>query len=245
MAYLSDRLFEISQMVTSGLNVADIGCDHAYLSIYLVRENIAPKVIACDINKGPVEIAVNNIEMAGLRDKIDVRLANGLSGVKPGEVKSIVIAGMGGPLIIDILSQGKLVADEAREIILEPQSEVAKVRHYLEDNGYCIISESFVCDDNKYYPIIKAVHGKMELKEEIYYRYGKILIHEANPVLHEYLIKHKKQLANIIMGLEKSGESLEAKKRLDELKEELRLCELAILNIREKDILFAKESKIN
>lgn len=234
MAFLSDRLFEIAQMVSKGLNVADIGCDHAYLSIYLVRENIVPKAIACDINKGPIDIAKNNIEVAGLTKKIDVRLANGLAGIKPGEAQSIVIAGMGGPLIVDILSQGKDVTDKAKELILEPQSEVSKVRHYLEDNGFCIISESFICDENKFYPIIKAVHGRMELEEEMYYMYGKILIHEANPVLYEYLVKCKKQLSDIIKSLERTCESQSAQRRLNDLRDELGICEKAIASIREK-----------
>lgn len=236
MALLSDRLFEIAQMVTPGLKVADIGCDHAYLSIHLIKENIAKGVIACDVNKGPVEIAKANIKQAGLSDIIEVRLSDGLDKIAPGEVNSVVIAGMGGPLIISILENGKSVLDKVDEIIVEPQSEVSKVRHYLEDNGYKIVNESMICDENKYYPIIKAVHGRMYLQDEIYYKFGKLPIDEANHVLYDFLTKRRTQLDDIISSLAKAGQSDSAKERLATLKDELCLCEKALAKMKEKQI---------
>lgn len=235
MTVLSDRLMAIAHMVTPGFRVADIGCDHAYLSIYLTKENISPKVIACDINKGPVEIAKSNISLAGLNDAIEVRLGDGLTKVTAGEVDSIVIAGMGGTLITNILSSGCKVADEAREVILGPQSDVDKVRHFLEKQGYRIISETMVCEDNKFYPVIKAVHGEMHLEEEIYYKYGKILIHEADPVLHEFLILQKKQIAEILEKLHNQNENEGISQRIDELKAELIDCERAILEMEDRE----------
>ena len=83
-------------MITPGLPVADVGCDHAYLPIYLAKENVSPYVIACDINAGPVIRAQENVEDVDLTEKIDVRQGDGLSVIKPGEVKCVVLAGMGG-----------------------------------------------------------------------------------------------------------------------------------------------------
>lgn len=237
MIVLSERLMEIANMVTPGLKVADIGCDHAYLSIYLAGNDISPWVCACDVNKGPMEIALNNIKHAGLEDKICVRLGDGLAKISPGEVESVVIAGMGGSLIINILSDGKAVAQKASEIILGPQSDVEKVRHYLEDSGYRIVSESFVSEDDKFYPVIKAIHGTMNLDNSIYYKYGKILIHEANPVLREYLILQKKQLSHLIEQLTKQKPNDGIAQRISELKIELMDCEKAICEMEGIDFI--------
>ena len=151
MALLSDRLMAVAQMITPGLPVADIGCDHAYLPIYLVRENMAPFVVACDVNAGPVAKACENIEDVDLSEKIDVRQGDGLSPLRPGEVKSVVLAGMGGKLMMRILSDGADVLEGVLEIIMEPQSEVSALRHYLQDNGFRIIRRRYISDMVRYF----------------------------------------------------------------------------------------------
>lgn len=239
MDIIKGRLKAIANMVSPGNVVADIGCDHAYLSIYLVKNNICPKVIACDINAGPLKIAANNIRQWGCEDKIDVRLGNGLEPVKANEVSSVVIAGMGGGLITDIIRNGNNVLAGAKEIIIGAQSEISAVRHFLEDNGYSIVSEDMVIDEGKFYPIIKAVHGKMNLQKEIYYRYGKILIKEDNPVLKEYLIRQKAHYAKLLSHIGSEGESAGARQRLDELAFELKLCENALISMNEQDVKYS------
>ena len=191
MALLSDRLKAVAEMITPGIPVADIGCDHAYLPIYLVRENISPYVVACDVNAGPVIRAQENIEDVDLAENRDVRQGDGLSVLTPGEVKSVVLAGMGGKLMIRILSDGEDVLEKVSEVIMEPQSDVAALRHFLQDSGFRIISEDMISEEGKFYPIIKAVHGTMDWDREIYFRYGKILLREENPVLHEFLLIEK------------------------------------------------------
>ena len=123
MALLSDRLKAVAEMITPGIPVADIGCDHAYLPIHLVKEGISPHVIACDINKGPVLRARENVKEVQLEDKIEVRQGNGLLAIEPGEAECVVLAGMGGPLMEDILTAGEEVLGRVSEIILEPQSD--------------------------------------------------------------------------------------------------------------------------
>ena len=134
---LSDRLKKVSSLVALGSRVADIGCDHAYLSIYLVEKGVSPYVIAMDINQGPVERARKNIEDYGYKSKIEVRKSDGLKELKSGEVDCLLMAGMGGSLMLDILSESKdYVVKEIDSIILQPQSEIELVRRKLKDFGF-------------------------------------------------------------------------------------------------------------
>ena len=118
-------------LMTEGASVADIGTDHGYIPIYLMKEGIASKVIALDINKGPLERARLHIVGNGLKGQIETRLSDGLCKVMPGEVDTMIAAGMGGALVIKILTEGKKVVDSLTACILQPQSEIWKVRKYL------------------------------------------------------------------------------------------------------------------
>ncbi len=214
---LSRRLSAVANMISPGLCVADIGCDHAYLAIHLIRSGTSPHVIAMDINRGPLERARQNVEEAGLSDDIELRLSDGLDKLKPGEAECIVMAGMGGPLMTEIMSRKPEICDNAREFILQPQSDVEKVRRYLEKDGFGIVAEDIVYEDGKFYPMMKAVHGRMDLGKELYYRYGKILLEEKHPVMHKYLENDKKQLEEIRTGLLDSPETEKVSKRLEEI----------------------------
>lgn len=201
MVKLSERLSAVSKLITPTLKVADVGCDHGYLSIYLLQNNITDKVIASDVRKGPLSKASENVKLYGLNDKIELRLSDGLTNYKTGEVESVVMSGMGGNLMIKILEESKEIIESVKELILQPQSEVAGLRHYLSDNGFMIISESIVYEDFKYYPMMKAVHDKMNWDREVYYKYGKILLKEQDPILHQYLIAEKDYYVNLYSEL--------------------------------------------
>ena len=201
MVKLSERLSAVSKLITPTLTVADVGCDHGYLSIYLLQNNITDKVIASDVRKGPLSRAEENVKLYGLDGKIELRLSDGLKNYKPGEVDSVVMSGMGGNLMIKILEESKSVIEGVKELILQPQSEIAGLRHYLSDNGFMIISESMVYEDYKYYPMMKAVHDKMNWDKEVYFIYGKILLKEQDPVLHQYLIAEKDYYVNLYSEL--------------------------------------------
>lgn len=201
MIRLSQRLFNVSELITPGLRVADIGTDHGYLSIYLYQNDITKSVIASDVKTGPLQKAAENIELYGLSQEIDLRLSDGLKMYEPGEVDSIVMAGMGGNLVIDIISESMEVCEKAKELILQPQSDVSKVRHFLQENNYMIISESMVYEEGKFYPMMKAVHQKQNWEDEVDFIYGKILLREQNPVLHEFLIMEKDYLVDLYREL--------------------------------------------
>ena len=225
---LSLRLSAVASMVTPGLRVADVGCDHGYLAIHLISNNISPHVIAMDVNRGPLDRAEKNVGEAGLEDDIELRLSDGLCKVDPGEVDSVVMAGMGGLLMINIIENSSAVCDKLSEMILQPQSEVAKVRHYLVDNGYRIISEDIVYEDEKFYPMMKVIHGDMYLEKDVYYRFGKILLHEEHPVLRQYLRYERHMLLNIRDELLKADRTEKVEGRLLEIAGDIAAVDEAI-----------------
>lgn len=221
MVHLSERLLGVYSLITPGLSVADIGTDHGYLPIYLIKNGKASKVIASDVNKGPLEKARENIEQYELNNEIELRLSDGLKMYEPGEAQAIVMAGMGGNLIIDIISNSLDVCNGACEMILQPQSDVCRVRHFLHKNGFRIISENMVKDENKFYPMMKVIKESQKWDSEIFYIYGKVLLDEQNPVLREYLIREKDILFEIYNNLNEQEKSESIECRLKSLEEEI------------------------
>lgn len=217
---LSERLVCIASNVKSGGIVADIGCDHAFTSIYLVKNGIAEGAIAMDINKAPLERAQKHILQYGVENKIFTRLCDGAKGLGVGEADTILISGMGGALIVGILSDSIRVVNTAKELVLSPQSEIFRVRHFLHDNGFMITNEDMVKEQGKFYVVIRAVHGTQRFKDEACYKYGDYLINNKNKVLKEFLIKEKGRISRILNnfyagGLLKGRAVQERKSRLE------------------------------
>lgn len=154
---ISKRLEAVAGMVTPGLTLADVGTDHAYIPIYLVENQTISHAVAMDIGRGPLARAQEHITAHGLEAQIETRLSDGLEALVPGEVQSIVIAGMGGPLAVRILTMGAAQAAACREVILQPQSDLRLVRSYLGSAGYRIVQEELVCEEGKFYPMMKCV----------------------------------------------------------------------------------------
>lgn len=218
---LSERLQAAVNMVTQKNRAADIGCDHGYVSIYLVENHISPYVIAIDINKGPIERAQTHIHEHGLSEYIETRLSDGMKALKPGEVDTIICAGMGGRLMIKILEEGKTLLSDVKELILQPQSDIALLRKYLKEHAYCICAEDIVLEDGKYYPMMKAVHGQETEENLLYDRYGRLLLTSRHPVLLSYLKKENEKLLDTIVLLKETEYTSEkSKQRMIELEEE-------------------------
>lgn len=221
---LSKRLQAVASFVTAGYGLADIGTDHAYIPIELVRSGRIPEAIAMDVNRGPLERAQENIREHGLTEKIRTRLSDGFAGLEPGEADSAVIAGMGGGLTIRILKEGQHTVASLRECILQPQSEIEKVRAFLLEEGFLFIGEDMVEEDGKYYPMMKVVppHGseKESLWDETELRYGRYLLRERNPVLRQYLERERRIREQISESL-KGQDSPRILARQKELEEEL------------------------
>lgn len=183
---LSKRLKAVADMVTKGNIIADIGTDHGYVPIYLVKNNICPFAYAMDINEGPIKSAINNIKLEGLEGKIEAIQSNGLEKFKDGMAQSVVIAGMGGDLIVEILKASDKL-DSINELILSPHKRIDLVRKYLHHIGWKIICEEMLIDTGRYYTVIKAVKGKDADYNEVDYQYGKILLDNKNLILRDFL----------------------------------------------------------
>lgn len=202
---LSERLLAIASLVPEGSVAADVGTDHGYVPIWLVEKGICPFAIAMDVRKGPLERAKEHVREAGLTGRIELRLSDGLEKLLPGEADAIVIAGMGGGLMVRILEAGAAIfaSWEAgkQRLILSPQSEPELVRHFLEDHGFSIYRERMVMEEGKYYVILEAGRGAMRLEKDFYYVYGQYLIGKKDPVLLAYLEREKKMTSALIETL--------------------------------------------
>ncbi len=203
--FLSERMLRTAAMVSHGNRTADIGCDHAYTSIYLVEQGIAPQMVAMDVNAGPLARAKENVEKFGMTDRITLRLSDGLAKLLPGEVDTILIAGMGGPLMERILSAYPETVASVKELVLQPQSELAEFRRFLHRTGFRITAEDMLYEDGKYYTILRAEHGEEEPWTEDEYLYGKRLTDAAYPVLRAFLAEERRKAEEVLAGLEQAG----------------------------------------
>ncbi|MCR5201990.1 MAG: class I SAM-dependent methyltransferase [Lachnospiraceae bacterium] len=230
MIKLSERLTHIANQVSVGEVVADIGCDHALTDIYIIEKGIAKHAIAMDVRPGPLEHAKNNVKTYNVKDKISIRLSDGLDNLKPNEADSIIISGMGGNLIRNILTRGEEVLKTVTELILSPQKEPNVVREYLYNNGFYIDREEMVKDAGKYYVIIHAINENasekytkhfINSKEKIVpeteedYIYGVLLKGSKDKVFFEFINGELKKCDMAIKSIEKKGTSAS----LDKLKE--------------------------
>jgi tRNA (adenine22-N1)-methyltransferase len=163
---LSKRLASVAVMVPKGSVVADIGTDHGYLPAYLVMSRISPYVIATDVNKGPLAAAANLISLLAVGKKIDLRLGDGLTVLMPGEVETIVIAGMGASTMIKILDQTPEVLSQAKRLILQPMRNVPRLRTWLAEHQWEIKDEELIWEDEIFYEIVAADHGQSTLTQE-------------------------------------------------------------------------------
>lgn len=231
---LSKRLAAVAAMVTKGNIVCDVGCDHGYVSIYLVREKISPRVIAMDVRPGPLAQAKEHILMYGLSDYIETRLSDGVDALNEGEADTLILAGMGGRLMEGILTRGREKVFRMKELILQPQSEIAAFRRFLRQEGMEIVAEDMVFEDGKYYPMMKVVPTMQGVSAEAFSAdeesdsyllndlYGKLLLEQKHPVLKKFLDYRDEKLTQLLMDLESvSGDSPKSRLRMEEVKEEL------------------------
>ena len=211
---LSSRLEAILAMADPGCRVADIGTDHAFLPIELVRRGIALSAVAMDVREGPLERATAHVQEAGLSERIVVRLSDGLDKLLPGEADTVVISGMGGRLMVHILERRAHVDESIKTWILSPHSEAEWVRRYLNEQGLILTNEDLVQEDGKFYPVMKAAAGPDRVRDAgrmrvldsgedftVDERYGPELIRRRHPVLREYLTKRLEVNRKILESL--------------------------------------------
>ena len=224
---------------------AEIGCDHAYITMEIIRRGYAKAGIAMDVKEGPLKRAAANIKTE-FKDNsagrtVDIRLSDGLIKLKEGESDLLVIAGMGGGLICRILEEGKQVSDSVPVWILQPQTECYELRKYLLGRNHLIEKEDMVLEDGKFYPMFRVVHkayyGKsrgsksdsqekntgepdeMAIGEDIKLKYGPLLLEEKHPCLLKYLL-WKENVNRELFSLLEHESSSKAVKRKKELENE-------------------------
>lgn len=218
-----------ASFVTPGNRLADVGTDHGYIPIALVQEKIIPSALAMDVNPGPLERAKQHIREFHLESDIHTRLSDGVQSLQPGEADSVLIAGMGGALTVKILQEGREVLRTVKELILQPQSEIDKVRRYLEQAGYKITKEDMVWEEGKYYQVIKAEAGEMHYDCENFYHYGKLLLESGHPVLRKNLTQRRALCEQLLKKLDQEGRIEErTQARLQEIKEEIQRIDTAL-----------------
>lgn len=169
---VDNRLQRIAGMIRRGDRVADIGTDHAYLPVFLIKEGISSTAFACDVSDGPLENAKKTIEKSGVLG-ITLRKGDGLNAVLPDEVDTVVIAGMGGDLIARILTSSPWIRDQRYELILQPMTAVEDLREYLCQNDFKIVREEAVSAHNRIYTAMKVVFtGEVSKCDPLFYFVG-------------------------------------------------------------------------
>lgn len=223
----SDRLQAVARWVPPGATVADIGADHAHLLIHLLLRERIKGGIAGELNQGPYENARSQVERSGFSDRIEVRRGDGLSVLKKGEVDTVVIAGMGGPLIAAILEKGKKELSDVRRLVLQPNNGGERVRRWLRENGWIPVGESLVEEGGILYEIIAAERGEDEAlyrqppaSEEQLLILGPLLWKEKPPLLSKKWLQELTARERILSQV-RSGQTEEAARRAAQLEEEI------------------------
>lgn len=196
---LSRRMQAAADLVSFGNRVCDVGCDHGYVSIYLIQSGKAPRVLAMDVNEGPLLRAQAHVRKYHVEDYITLRLSDGLSGYRTGEADSLLCAGMGGRLMMEILGRDWSKTADFRELVLQPQSEIPLFRKFLRENGYVFLEEAMVLEEGKFYPLMRVERRPDFLTQEAQERteedeetllgdvLGPLLLKRRDPVLLQFV----------------------------------------------------------
>jgi tRNA (adenine22-N1)-methyltransferase len=191
---LSKRLSVIASFV-SGSTVADIGTDHGMLALCLAERSEITKVVATELNINPLERAKSNIS----HTKVELRFGFGLQPISAGEVDTVIIAGMGGHTIADILNASPDVVKGTLRLILQPQHDIAFLRRFIHNKGINIINEQMVFERGKYYTVIVCENGEPTEYDDVEYEYGKILIDRKCPILRQNLVSKSHEISRHIL----------------------------------------------
>ncbi len=207
---LTPRLSAVFESVGECEFLCDVGCDHAYLPIALVKNKKIKKAYACDVREGPLCAAEKNIRLNGFTNEIKTVLSDGLKAVSDESFDCITICGMGGILISEILSASASCAKKAKKLILQPMTEIEFLRKYLFDNGFTIYDEKIVRENNRYYTVICAKKGEERDYDAFDLKFGKIIFSKKDSDVISFLEKNEEALSNNLSAKKKAGrESVE------------------------------------
>ncbi len=201
---LSNRLMACCGYVRPGDRVADVGCDHGLLGIYLLRTGIAQSVIASDIREGPLHQAVINGEKYGVSGKMSFFLCDGVQGI-PRDFDCMVCAGMGGDTMVSILEAAPWLRDHRYRLILQCQSKRPMLREYLNRRGFAITRETLAKDGKFLYPVMEVIYQPGPLLTPGAYYLSHALLESGSPLLTEYRQRVLDGLRRSIAGLKPAG----------------------------------------
>ena len=225
---LSKRLQSVVDLMPPVHTVCDVVCDHGYVAITFIQKGIAEHVIAMDVNAGPLEQARKNAAIYGVTDKLDFRLSDGLTKVKPGEADAFLCAGMGGRLMVRIMTEGQDVMNRMKGAVLQPQSELALVRRHIYETGWHIVKEDMVFEEDSdtpakgiYYPMMYVEPGEEPMPDEVSLTYGPLLLKEQHPVLIKFLKFSLELKESLVSRLQTQAAGEQALARVKELQEEI------------------------
>ena len=200
------RLNSLAAMVDEGVRIADIGTDHAYLPIELIKSGKISYAIASDIAKGPLDNAKKDVQEAGLADQIDIRLGAGLSTVSErDQIDTVIIAGMGGKLITQILDDAWQNKLQFKTLVLEPNVGEYGVRKWLTEHSYEIKAEQIVAEAGHTYELIKGVKSQTKSNlstAELYF--GPFLLREKNDIFKQKWLGQLKYHQSLLTNLNKA-----------------------------------------
>lgn len=202
---LDARLSACANFVRKGVPIADVGTDHAYLPVWLVRRNITPRAIAVDIRLSPLQIARETIDKYRCADQIEVRQSDGLANVWPYEVNDVVIAGMGGENIMGIINGTTWLRDPQRHLILQPMTKAERLRQYLFEHGFDILLEYPVRDGHRLYTVMLAVFSGKALYPGMVQCYSGAVMAGNSPYAGAYLQQQADRLKKMCDGLKEAN----------------------------------------
>lgn len=191
---LTPRLRLCADLCPDGERLIDVGCDHGYLAITLVRSGKVKTALACDLRRGPLKNAEENIALYGLTDKIHTHLADGLDGVEGGAGDMITICGMGGDNIAQILERAPWTKDSV--IIAQPMTKQHRLRAFLAKNGYTVTAERLVYEDRRLYTAMVIERGNYEGPKNMMYSAAM----ESDPLFGDWLKMLYRKYRKIYLG---------------------------------------------
>lgn len=202
---LNNRLREVALMVTDGARVVDVGTDHAILPIFLAVQTDC-RILATEINDGPLAKARSAVFFQELQDRIQLRKCDGLAGVTPEEADEVIIAGLGGDVIIGILQAAPWLRQQGKAMILQPMTRTHKVRRYLISHQFEIEREEAVWDAGRLYTVLRAVYTGVPRAYPDHYEYVGEIPRSSRPAAADYLTRQAARLERMAEGMEQGRE---------------------------------------
>lgn len=215
---LSKRLEQVLHMIPQCQTVADVGTDHGYLAVACIEAGVAKKVIAIDVNEGPLESAKGFVKERKLEQSIECRLGDGLAATKQGEVDCAVICGMGGELMQHIISVGPELLNT---YVLQPQSHRRELKQFLVEQGYGIVQEECLLEGHQYYDMwlvqkgVASVYDELP-KESILWEYGALLQQDQSEVWTQHIQRRITTLQSILQHMRDAAKSSDAAQAMEQ-----------------------------